>query len=745
MKINRSLLQTVIAATMVLPGYAMAQDDDDFLLDEEPVAAAPPIFDSYVEVGIGWISDSSFKFGEFTGLEDKGAVVFGDFYVLKRGPFDGDSTEYWVLRGTDLGLASRSVHLEYGHQGSFKMFLDYDQIPKFIHDDAATPYLISGGGTLFTLPANWVPGERNTGQMTNLMTSLNPLVVKHDRKTFGGGFSWIPRKGWKLSGAFDREIKEGTRTIGAIFGTSGGNPASAILPEPVDYETDTFDLKFGYANDRGAVHAGYNLSLFRNDHTSITWQNAYTGSPWVDSTSYPTGQGRLGLPPDSKAHRMSLSGHYLITKTTRATANFSYSRMTQNEQFLPFTINPDIAITSPLPRSSLEGEIKTLMANVAVTSRPTPKLDLTVRYKYENRDNNTPQDVFIVVRSDSANQGDLEGGDSRVNLPYNRKQQLFEFKAGYRLTPKTKLVVAYDFEQLKRDFQEVAKNKEHKFSAKFRARASAKASGWVGFEYATRSGSEYVHNAAFLAGHAEEHFGDHPDEEFENNPNVRKFYMADRKRTSVKGAMTFLPSDSTVIGFSGRYSRDNYDQTILGLRRAKTVSGTVDVSFNPTPKTSAYAFYTYENLQYDQNGFGSRRGTDLTDFASFAWTVDTRDKVNSAGAGVDWKAMDDRLTSSIEYAFSDTKTDFAYTAGTAQNFAPLDDLTTKLHSLNIVSEYRYTDNWAVKLRYLFQSLDTKDFALDGIAVNTISTVIALGDSSPNYNVHVIGITSVYRF
>ena len=141
-----------------------------------------------------------------------------------------------------------------------------------------------------------------------------------------------------------------------MFGTSGGNPAAAIVPEPVDYETDQIDVVLGYLGKKGQFELGYHLSLFRNDKTSLTWENPFTG-PWAPAASFPAGLGRLGLPPDNEAHQITFSGGYTLGATTRVTATMAYGRMTQDDDFLPFTINPGLLFTTTWPRSSLDGEI----------------------------------------------------------------------------------------------------------------------------------------------------------------------------------------------------------------------------------------------------------------------------------------------------------------------------------------------------------------------------------------------------
>jgi len=47
--------------------------------------------------------------------------------------------------------------------------------------------------------------------------------------------------------------------------------------------------------------------------------------------------------------------------------------------------------------------------------------------------------------------------------------------------------------------------------------------------------------------------------------------------------------------------------------------------------------------------------------------------------------------------------------------------------------------------YAFEHFNTTDFGLDNVGVNTLSNVILLGNSSPDYNAHVFGVSLVYEF
>lgn len=59
-----------------------------------------------VEIGTLYISEDSFKFGEYSGLEEDGVYGVGNIHIQKVSAYDDGSSEYWELLGTNLGLES---------------------------------------------------------------------------------------------------------------------------------------------------------------------------------------------------------------------------------------------------------------------------------------------------------------------------------------------------------------------------------------------------------------------------------------------------------------------------------------------------------------------------------------------------------------------------------------------------------------------------------------------------------------
>ena len=227
-----------------------------------------------VDVGAGSVSDKSAKFGEYNGLNKKGAFFIGDGAVRSRGT-DG---AYWNLNASNLGLDSRSLDAEGGQQGKYKLLLKYDELPHFISDSALTPFVGNGGASL-TLPPGFVRG--GTTDAMSLAGTLQQVEIGTQRKRLGVGASWIPMSDWEYAVNFRHETKDGTkRTAGSFFVNS------AQLVEPVDYVTDQVDASASYTGKKFQMKLAYYGSTFRNSNESLTWQDPYAP---IDGESFPAG------------------------------------------------------------------------------------------------------------------------------------------------------------------------------------------------------------------------------------------------------------------------------------------------------------------------------------------------------------------------------------------------------------------------------------------------------------------------
>lgn len=739
----------------VLPITAPAQEDE-FTLEEEVKPPPDPErvaelteVRSEAEFGIGYVSDDAFRFGRYNGLEQQGLFGVFDFAINRRGAYDGESAEYWSLTGSNLGLTSRQARFEYGHQGQYGFFVGYDQVPTFRSDSAMTIFEGSGDSNL-TLPAGWVAGA-NTAGMTQLLPSLRDSDIEHMRRRLDLGFDAMLPHRWDVMTSYRRETKDGIKTVGAVIGNSGGNPRSVILPEPIDYVTDQIEAVISHADQRKQLQIGYYVSLFENENRSLTWQNPYAAiAGWDAAAGFPGGQGSLHLAPDNRFHQVSVRGGYNVSGQTRVTADVALGRMTQDEPFLPYTVNPLLAasITQPLPRGSLDGRIDTTAVNFRIASRLNWKFHWNAGYRYDERDNRTPRNEYVYIGGDSQTQNTGVTSDRRrFNEPYSYEEQALRFDAGYQLLSRLDVTLGAERREFERSFSEREKAVENSYNPGLKSDPSDLLSGGLRFSRADRHGSTYVGEEPFLSGYSSGFTSTVPGG-WENAPGLRKYHLADRERDRLALFATLAPSAQWSVGLNADYLNDDYVESELGLTESRIESYTLDATYAPSATWSIYAFYTYEELRSDQNGRsirgGATRVTDAVD-ATRSWFARHRDLVDTFGGGFNKEIVEDTLSVGLDYVHAESEGEVAVTTGTSLTAAPLLPSTTRLNSVSLYAAYKWKKDRTFKLRYWFEDYVSADWALDNVEPNTLANVTLLGENSVDYSVQVVFLSVAYRF
>ena len=112
-------VRSALTALAFVPAVYAADGSDDAVLELTQPA-------NQVQIGAGYVDKDSAKFGEFNGLDQKGAYAIGDFELYGSG--EKDSAYRWRLLGTDLGLDTRNIQGEAGSQGRFRVTFGYDEL-----------------------------------------------------------------------------------------------------------------------------------------------------------------------------------------------------------------------------------------------------------------------------------------------------------------------------------------------------------------------------------------------------------------------------------------------------------------------------------------------------------------------------------------------------------------------------------------------------------------------------------------
>ena len=712
MKINASLLVFSLTTPYLLAGHVYAEEEAEPLVPLEFVSE--PI-SSDIELGIGYVSDDAYRFGRYNGLQTKGPFLVGDIDARE---FLEDG-RFWSVRGTRLGLESRYLRLEGGKQGKHKFFLTWDELPHYIDNTVKSPFQ-GIGGTNLRLPPGF---DLNT----NLDANLNLFELKTKRERIDIGASFIPKQRWQFDIDFSHETKQGTESTGGAIATTAtqliGNTTYSLLPEPIDYETDKVNAILYYNADAGQLELKYHASLFNNANDSLTWQN-----PFDPANSL----GRMSLAPDNEFHQVSLTGGYTLPYRSRLTGVLSTGRMTQNQNFLPYTI---VDPSAPLPRASLDGEVWLTTGHLKLASRPMTRLRLNAELRYNERDNQTESATYNYVVLDSPSTAD-RATNQATNQPYSYENTKFDLNANYRFNALSSLRGGYRYDQMERKNSDRAKTEENTLFAKWKIKPHTTVDLELYGEVRSRDGSEYNTPAG-------------------QNPLLRKYNLADRDRTQVGGAVNYMATEKLFMSLRADYNKDDYTDTRIGLTEATQPVVTVDFSYQPRSNITTYGYYTYESIESSQNGQSVTQiggpggpGAPPAPPGTGDWQADHEDVFDTVGLGAKWTDLG-KWDVGADIVYSQSKGQIALrnvaNPGTENQYP---DNRTEMTTIKLWTDYHYSKKLVYKLGYWYEKYEEDNWAIDGWSVYNpaaVENAMLFGNTTQDYDVHVITASASYNF
>jgi len=492
-----------------------------------------------VEIGIGDVNHSSWKFGEYNGLNKKDPFAVGNIDVSGGGAYDSGDATRWRLRGTDLGLDIRNINGEYGEQGKYRFTFGYDELLHNTSDTYQTPYSGAGTNTL-TLPSNWVPpgifnsstaGAFTSNTFRGLIpgmatapyintksgtpgygTVVNPSAAQtnlinaaqsadlpdfqnvnlHTKRTaIDGGFSYAFDNNWDVMISGRTEKKDGLKALGALGLT--GNMA-AIIPQVIDQRTDQYTVAINYRRGRNYSQLAYNGSFYHDGVQQMNSQNPFTGTMYD-----------ISEPPSNQFHQLAFTGSYDVWSKTRLAVNATYGRNMQDASFIN-----DGAATLPLglPTSSLHGLVVTKGLTLKLTGQATDKLKLAGGFKYDDRDNRTPVNTYLFYDNGEAPSGGASGFNSALGLapgtlqsniniynnrPYSKRLNEYSVDADYNFVKGQWLKAGLDYQQIDRyctgtwiDCADASRTREETALLEWRTSVIENLNTRLGYSYAHR-------------------------------------------------------------------------------------------------------------------------------------------------------------------------------------------------------------------------------------------------------------------
>jgi len=694
--------------------------------------------------------DSLAKYYEYSDIRP-GAFGNAD---LSAGSKDG---VYQIdLGGKNIGYDDQQYYLDASKAGEHYFNFGWDQTPH-LYSTSAQTFFQGVGTTSLTLPPGFVKAAGAA-----IPGSINPFLYQTDigirRDTASFDYRWTPDDAWDLKANYSHMHRFGTQVDGLITtGFGGGGPSSVSVPRPVDDTTQNYGVNGEYAgtspwSQKYTFKVAYNGSQYSDDFTSYTVQNPLTLGAAVD---------RLSTWPSNNANGFSGTLGADLPSNSHYAGTLSYTMMRQNDAFIPMsTQNPGF----PLPASSLNGAINTLLSNNILTTKIAPELTSKLSYRYYNFDNDTPQLFFPCTGVKTTNCTtawiSLDGAAATEKQVQSLSMQYTKQNANAELTWRPSrewnLGAAYGFEQY--NYTQVdATSTSQNMGKVF---ADWKPATWFGtrssasYSERTASNYNYFQNVGFIQFPGTTPAGNN----FFYNPGYLQFMIDHRREWKANFAVDVVVVNGLILTPTFKYQDDYYGinpALNMGLDDSRVWSAGLDATYTINRDASVMVGYMRE--YYSQYLFGvSSNSNSAVLGVGGVFGANTNDltTVDTFTAMVRYAAIPDKLDLSARYSLSRgvDRYHLDLTNGTAPTGGQFPDDTTWFQRLDAIAVYTFDKTevaqmgWKgdvkAKLHYAWERSAVSNWQNDTVAVYNPTfasgtNAIFMAYDNPNYNVHIL--------
>jgi MtrB/PioB family decaheme-associated outer membrane protein len=479
------------------------------------------------------------------------------------------------------------------------------------------------------------------------------------------------------------------------------------LPRVVDERQELLSMGLAFAGDRAALRLDLASDRYTNRVRGTTWTHPFLVAPGADTAT-------LAGDPDSRVRRASLAGSLSLTGSTRLRWSAGLGRERQDVAFVPETTNE--ALREPLPRTSLDGEVDRRHLRLALTSRPSRSARVSLNYRDDRRDADTPRAAWESVLAESVRSGEL-----RRNRTYASHRRSLGGQVDWRAHPRVRLTGGFDLRDAGYSDREIAEQTEVGSFGRIRWRASD------ALDLALRGGSSrreidrFDLAVAVLDG---------------QNPLLRKYDLAHRFRREAALALTYAPSDSRwQADAEAAWLDDDFSRSALGLLASDSLALSLGVHYTHA-RGSAYLQAYADRRDARQSGSEG--------FGAADWRARHDDRFDSVTLGARWRELWPGVAIDAAVSLGEGATGIALErAGTSGEAFPT--VRSRRLAARLRADYRWRDNADIYVSLGYEDFRLRDWALDGIGVTTVANVLGLGARAWDYEVVALGIGMDWRF
>ena len=353
------------------------------------------------------------------------------------------------LLGANIGEDNQKLELDAASPGQWGLELSWDKTDHLRSNTAQSPF--GGVGTSnLTVPGSLITALQGdyTGTAAGYVKEGADILaaehvinigIQRDRKE--GGFTWDLGPQFSVKVDYSNEHRYGVQEQGMLFSSNPSGNAAQV-PMPVDDTTQDASIAAQYFGKTpwGGKWNGilkYDASIYTDAVSangvadSFMAANPFGGKNTTGTTCFGRGagacntEGAMGTAPSNQANTvMAQAGVDLPGfKSNRYMGTLQFSRMTQNDAFMPMMVSGYTPVGSgSLPsydttyRSSLNGQIDTFLSNNVLSTQFTSDLKNKLTYRYYSLENGTaPLNIQTWILNDSA-----------TSASYNNHSALFQ-------------------------------------------------------------------------------------------------------------------------------------------------------------------------------------------------------------------------------------------------------------------------------------------------------------------------------
>ncbi|MDE2362193.1 MAG: MtrB/PioB family outer membrane beta-barrel protein [Hyphomicrobiales bacterium] len=772
------------------------------------------------------------KRANMPGLGDSLASYY-KYSTLKPGPF----SDIWLAAGTrdgvrrvelfgkNIGYTDQRYGFDYSHAGKYYIDLLWDQTPHVYGMGAQTLYNGVGGNLLTVNPAlgsyvtgllgakalsaaNWLPIWPQAWNAMNAFS--NQTDIKVERNTGRANFRWTPNDDWDVHANYEIIRRDGTMPFGMIFNNNSSNGVVSNVPQPVHDTTHNYSINAEYAGQSWWDKAytfklGYVGSQYKDDSQSYIVQNPFCNpvgavAPATCAGAF-AGQplfGLMSLPPNNAVNGANATLAVDLPWKARYVGTFSFNNMTQNQPYLPFsfafgdTTASWGGVAPYASRSSLGGNINTILLNNVVTKEVNKELKAKLTYRLYDFDNQTPSTFitnWVVADAGTATPaaGSTYAPARNFQMAYTKQNATAELN--YRPWKELNLNAAYLFEHY--DWKQEAATSTTENGAK--ASLDWKPSTWFTLRgtgtFLSRTANNYDQfvnqmSQAYLGWANLTTLGPllTSGTGVYGNPDYRAFYLNGRHREKFDlfADITVLPGLTVTPTFQftdDRYSLNGSTTSRPvaslngplwiqeGIRHQRNFNTGIDVGYQYNPYNRIFASYMYgRGDQLLRSGTPTAYPGAST---TAMYEMNVAERTHVARIGFESSLIPNRLkfeanyTKSLGHASQIMPFPQATTAAGLATFWNYPNTDTDFQRVETKVKYTFEDSWlkgmgltgkmSATLGYTFEKnkdynyqMETLNYAYS-VANTSAYLMNFMGWYNPNYTVHRIGAALNYKW